>query len=409
MVTQKEIGGISIVAGTAIGASMLALPFATGVAGFWYACLSMVLCYSFSLVTLFLFLEVTLYCKDAKANIISMAHMHLGRPGEIITWITYLILLYTISTSYVTGGGQLLNTLLEQFQIDAGLSMSYVLFTVIFGLVAFQGVQLLDYVNQLLLALMFASYFGLIFNIGPLVSLSKLSGGNPSYIFSSIPTTIAAFACHFVVPSLRKNFSDDLSQLKRMLIIGCSVPLLTYIVYEFLIVSLLPFDGPQGLLAIARSNNQLGALQAALGESGSSIIPALMNSFSNCAILTSFLGVVLALSDFLQDGLGIKGHRFQTLISAALTLGPPLLVALLVPSDSPGFVLALEFSGVVVTFLFGILPVLMAWQARYVSKMDSGYVLPGGKFVLVLLGLLSLGVMFNVVATSQHWLPSPRG
>ncbi len=409
MVTQKEIGGISIVAGTAIGASMLALPFATGVAGFWWACTSMTLCYVFSLVTLFLFLEVTLYCDDPKANIISMAHMHLGRIGEGITWVTYLVLLYTISTSYITGGGQLLNTLMAQLHVDMSLAASYVLFTAVFGVVAFQGVRLLDYVNQLLLFLMFSSYAGLIFNIGPLISLSKLSGGNPSYIFSSIPTTVAAFACHFVVPSLRKNFSNELSLLKRMLIVGCTVPLVTYIIYEFLIVSLLPFDGPQGLLAIARSNNQLGALQVALGENGSSIIPALMNSFSNCAILTSFLGVVLALSDFLQDGLGIKGHRFQTLISAALTLGPPLAVSLLLPNNSPGFVMALEFSGVIVTFLFGILPVLMAWRARYHSDLKSSYVLPGGKTVLVLLAILSLGVMLNVVATSLNWLPSPRG
>lgn len=409
MLSQKEIGGISIVAGTAIGASMLALPFATGVAGFWYACLSMLLCYTFSLVTLFLFLEVTMYCTDPKANIISMAQMHLGRVGEVITWIVYLVLLYTISTSYITGGGQLLTTLLTQFGFEASLQTGFILFTFIFGLVAFQGVRLLDMVNQILLFCMFLSYFGLIFNIGPLVSLDKLSGGNPMFIFSSIPTTVAAFACHFVVPSLRKNFSEDLSVLKKMLIIGCSVPLVTYVIYEFLIVSLLPFDGTSGLLAIAKSNNQLGALQLALGESGNGYIPVLMNSFSNCAILTSFLGVVLALSDFLQDGLGIKGHTYQTAISAGLTLGPPLIVALLVPSNSPGFVLALEFSGVLVAFLFGVLPVLMAWRARYIEQAKSEYVLPGGKIMLILLAVLSLGVMFNVVATALQWLPSPRG
>ena len=86
------------------------------------------------------------------------------------------------------------------------------------------------------------------------------------------------------------------------------------------------------------------------------------------------------LSDFLQDGLGMKGHRFQTQISALLTLGPPL-VALLVQFS--WVCIGSEFSGVIVTFLFGILPVL-AWQARYVTTF-----LPGGKVVLVLVGLVS--------------------
>ena len=95
---SEERSGASIVAGTAIGASMLSLPFISGVGGFMPACLIMVACYLFSIVTLLLFLEVTFYCSDTDANIISMAHMHLGKAGEVITWFCFLFLLYIIST-----------------------------------------------------------------------------------------------------------------------------------------------------------------------------------------------------------------------------------------------------------------------------------------------------------------------
>ena len=400
MFSQKELGGISIVAGTAIGASMLALPFATGIAGFWTAVLALVSCYGFGLLTLFLFLEVTLYCEDPKANIISMAQMHLGMFGEVITWIFYLLLLYTISTAYVVGAGQLLNNVTDKLDLGLSFSTCSILFTLIFGYVAFQGVHILDKLNQFLLASLFMSYLGLIINIGPMISLSKLSGGDPSLIFKSLPTTIAAFCCHFVVPSLRKNFSDDLPCLKKMLFVGATIPLLTYIIYEFLIISVLPFDGEMGLLAISRSGNQLGMLLKALSTGDNTIFPLLMNIFQNCAILTSFLGVVLALSDFLQDGLNLKGNPYQKHITALLTLAPPLVAALLIPANSPGFVLALDLSGLIVTFLFGILPVIMVWRARYVEKMQSAYVLPGGKAMLVFIALLCTGVMYNVATST---------
>lgn len=406
--SNKEISGIGIVAGTAIGASMLALPFETGVAGFGWACASIITCYFAALATLFLFLEVTSYCKDPEANIISMAHMHLGRTGELIAWVCYLLLLYTVATSYITGGGELISNILEKVNIILPSHTGFILFTSIFGIVAFQGISLLDKINQLLIIGMFASYLGLIFCAAPNVELAKLSGGNVSFLAASIPTTYAAFACHFVVPSLRKNFSNDITSLKKMILYGCTVPLVTYIFYEFLIVSLLPYDGDHGLLAIAQSSKQLDALQKALTQSSGNIVPLLMNLFQNCAILTSFLGLALALSDFLQDGLNLKGKKNSAQISTLLTLGPPLVIASIVPSGSRGFVIALQYSGLLVAFLFGVLPVLMAYTARYRQNLTNSYVFPGGKKALALLLLLNLGIMFNVIAETLHWLPSPR-
>ena len=405
--SSEERSGASIVAGTAIGASMLSLPFISGVGGFLPACLMMVACYLFSIATLLLFLEVTFYCSDPEANIISMAHLHLGKTGEVITWFCFLFLLYIISTSYISGGAELLQSLIEPFyDIDTYLCM--VIFTVIFGLVAFQGVSILDKMNQILLMAMFLSYFGLIGTIGPYTKLSNLSGGKAIYLVSSLPITIAAFASHFVVPSLRKNFSTDLASLKKMLWLGSTIPLVIYLVYEYLIVALLPFEGANGLYTIAKSGSPLSALQKTLSADGAQAIPLLMNIFANCAILTSFLGVVLALSDFLQDGLNIQKYSRPKLIAAGLTLGPPLLISLIVPKESSGFLLALDLSGLLVTFLFGILPVIMVWRARYIESMTGEFKLPGGKLALVLIFIISLIVCAGVVGNTFALLPSPR-
>lgn len=405
--SSEEQSGVSIVAGTAIGASMLSLPFISGVAGFIPACMMMVACFLFAITTLLLFLEVTCYCKESDANIISMAHMHLGKSGEILTWFCFLFLLYIISTSYVSGGAELLQSVMEPW-VDIDTYACMIIFTVVFGLVAFQGVNLLDKMNQILLFAMLLSYVGLIGTIGPYTKISYLSGGKPIYLISSIPITIAAFASHFVVPSLRKNFSTNLESLKKMIWLGSIIPLVIYLIYEYLIVVLLPFEGANGLFAIAKSGSPLAALQKTLSADGSKAILLLMNIFANCAILTSFLGVVLALSDFLEDGLHIQKYHYAKLISAALTLGPPLLVSLIVPKESSGFLIALDLSGLMVTFLFGMLPVIMVWRARYVENLQGEYQLPGGKIALIVIFIVSLLVCCGTAANALEWLPSPR-
>ena len=76
---NKTYGGILLVAGTQIGAGMLALPLTTGIAGFSYAVLTFFICFAYMLTTLFLLLEANYYSSDASINIISMANKHLGR------------------------------------------------------------------------------------------------------------------------------------------------------------------------------------------------------------------------------------------------------------------------------------------------------------------------------------------
>ncbi len=400
---SNELGGSAIVAGTAIGASMLALPFVTSAAGFWYATGGLIFCYLYSITTLLLFLEVTLYCPNEDANIITMAHMHLGRLGEILTWGIYLFLLYIISTSYVSGGGQLLASLSKNAGLPLDPKLSMFVFTALFGLVAFQGVSFLDKVNQILTALLLVSFAGLVFTVAPYTELSQIEGGNYIYIPASLSVTVAAFACHFVVPSLRKNFTNDIGALKRMLWTGATIPLVIYIVYEYLIMALFPYEGPGSLVSIAAKGEPLANLQETLIENGATYVPVIMNVFANCAILTSFLGVVLAVSDFLEDGLHLKEHPHKTIICAGLSLVPPLLMAMFIGAS--GFTTALEYSGLLVNFLFGILPIIMVWNARYIEKMQAPYQLPGGKPALVLLTFLCLWFMYNVFANALDWLP----
>ena len=84
----KIIGGVLLVAGTTIGAGMLALPVVTGLAGFYPSVALFLAYWLFLTFTAFLMLEVSLWLPP-QANLISMARHTLGRWGEAVSWALY--------------------------------------------------------------------------------------------------------------------------------------------------------------------------------------------------------------------------------------------------------------------------------------------------------------------------------
>src|SRR5579862_2363513 len=105
---SKLIGGILLVTGTTIGAGMLALPIATAQLGFWGSLVLLIVGWAIMVSSAFLFLEVNLWL-PANTNFISMAGATLGKGGQIITWLVYLMLMYSILSAYMDGGGDLLH------------------------------------------------------------------------------------------------------------------------------------------------------------------------------------------------------------------------------------------------------------------------------------------------------------
>src|SRR5579871_6624910 len=105
--SKQLIGGILLVAGTSIGAGMLALPVVTAEGGFFPAFFTYLLCWGFMTCTGLLMLEICLEMPP-DANLISMAGAYLGRGGKIFAWVLYLFLFYCLTIAYLSGGGGLL-------------------------------------------------------------------------------------------------------------------------------------------------------------------------------------------------------------------------------------------------------------------------------------------------------------
>ncbi|WP_328287250.1 aromatic amino acid transport family protein, partial [Legionella pneumophila] len=103
MINSKLIGGILLIVGTSIGGGMLALPVSTAEVGFTNSLFFLFFCWLVMTAGALLILEVNLRL-PAGSNMISMAKSTLGLPGQVIAWITYLLLLYTLLAAYISGG-----------------------------------------------------------------------------------------------------------------------------------------------------------------------------------------------------------------------------------------------------------------------------------------------------------------
>ncbi len=105
MKTGTFWGGALLVAGTAIGGGMLALPVLTAPGGFFPAILIYILSAFFMGATALLFMEVFLWSPQ-EVNLVSMAQMTLGRAGKIVVWLLYLFFFYSLVVAYIGGGRQ---------------------------------------------------------------------------------------------------------------------------------------------------------------------------------------------------------------------------------------------------------------------------------------------------------------
>ncbi len=387
MQRSRFIGGILLIVGTSIGGGMLALPVSTAEVGFSNTLLFLVLCWFIMTLGALLVLEVNLRL-PAGSNMISMAKSTLGLPGQIIAWITYLLLLYTLLSAYISGGSDVFNGLLQRAHIIAPTWITSLLFTGIFSLVVYNGIRSVDMVNRGLMFGKLGVYVLLVFIISPQVDVSALSGGSVKAIGGCLLILVTSFGFASIVPSLREYFNDDIHALRKAIILGSFIPLTCYIIWNAVIMGVVSREGSDGLVALMSTDHVTSGLTNALSSAvHSKWITGFFGFFTSICMITAFLGVSIGLFDFLADGLNLKKTGTQGKGALALTFLPPLAIVLI----SPGIYLqALSYAGACCIILLLLLPSVMTWRARRMETSPSIRLVPGGNVMLAVVALTAI-------------------
>jgi tyrosine-specific transport protein len=267
-----------------------------------------------------------------------------------------------------------------------------VFFTLVFGFIVYRGIRFVDYANRVLMFAKLGALFLLIIFTLPHVEPARLFEGDPRLAISAITVMLTSFGFANIIPSLRSYFNDDVVKLRKAILIGSFIPLICYILWDLAILGALAHHGEKGLLSMMARGGSVAELTETLSaQLNHTSLTFIVSFFTTICVLTAFLCVSLALSDFLADGLKIEKKGKGSGFIHALTFLPSLIIVLFYPSI---FVKALSYAGICCIVLIVLLPALMIWSGRYHSALSKGhYQVMGGKSSVILLLVIALFIL----------------
>lgn len=415
---------IALVAGTTVGAGILALPAFTIKSGFFPSSLSLTGAWLYMVTTGLLIAEVNLNLAGKShrpdGGLVSMARRTIGSTGAAATGAAYLFLHYALLVAYIAQGGEILTSglegLLGLLGVGAGEGVTVpsqlapVLFTATLGgALAFGNKKWLDSANDVLVGVVVLTFVGLVGLAAPRANPAALLQADWGATLSSIPVMFVALVFHNIVPVISYRLKGDVDKIRTSVVVGSGIPLLMFLAWNAVVLG----NIDSSVLTSSSSSSSsvpvdpLALLRAGGAGDG---LGRLISVFSEVAIVTSFTGFVYGLKDFLKDvlfsrSLAKSGNRHlshnQDMLAYSLILLPPLAVAVV----SPGiFFSALDNAGAFgICVLFGIVPAAMASIVRWRSEgggkagMDNEEeylrLVPGGNVVLAGVGVIAAFVI----------------
>ena len=396
-----------MIAGTALGAGMLALPMVAAGSGFIVSAIALACLCALMAYTALLTLEVNIHFPMG-TSFGTMAEQTLGSIGKWTAFVAMILLFYALTAAYISGGASLFSHVSGQyFGIHIPETLAAIVFTVIFGAIIYWKTQAVDYVNRVL----FSAKIGvLIISISAMLAHVKVNllvsaSHHPIYILAAIPIMFTSFGFHGSIPSILKYLGHDANRLRNVFVIGSLIPLVIYLLWVLVTVGVLPLTGPGSFQQIAAEHGSVGMFTVELSKRfDNHYLILAINLFSNIAVTTSFLGVGLGLFDYFCDNLKqIRDYKREK--AALITFIPPLLFALLYPQ---GFIFALGFAAIALAVLAVLLPSAMvqSWRKRDdIAHAKIVYRAPGGRLLIRSVFVVGVLIILLQLLSTVNALP----
>ena len=360
----KQLGCIMIFTGTEIGAGILALPIITAKLGFIISSIIMLSVWAVMTYTNFLIADISLSMPRG-SSFVSISRKYLGLVGSCITWIVFLILMYCISIAYISAASSAF------FSLFPFISQTFwaVIFVTFLGFIIITGIIIVDLINRILLAikLFFLILVCLIFckDIS-LQNLLVIPIDLKETLCIAIPIITTSFTAHVIVPSLTEYLNKDAKMLFNVILYGSIIPLILYVFWLSSILGVLPLDGPVSFMESIFNNvdiksANIGNVLDLLKEKKDTTIAQMsVNIFTDISVMTSYLGVGLALYHFNVDSYRLNrlSKKNSILIGIILTFFIPLLINTF---NNNLFITAIGYVGICVAILLLIIPSLIAF------------------------------------------------
>ena len=418
MIQKKSpslLGGAMIIAGTAIGAGMLANP--TSTAGVWFIGSILALIYTWFCMTTsgLMILEANLHYPTG-ASFDTIVKDLLGKGWNLLNGLSVAFVLYILTYAYITSGGGITQNLLNQAfgsaesAVDIGRTSGSLIFCLVLAAFVWLSTKAVDRFTTALIGGMVIAFFlstaGLLGSVKSDVLLNTVATGEQQYLpylLTALPVCLVSFGFHGNVPSLVKYYHRDSGRVMKSIFIGTGLALVIYILWQLAIQGNLPRSE---FAPVIEKGGDVSALLEALHKYiETDYIAVILNFFAYMAIASSFLGVTLGLFDYIADLLHFDDSFVGRSKTALVTFLPPLLLSLQFPYC---FVIAIGYAGLAATIWAAIVPALLVRASRQKFPQAS-YKVYGGNFMIgfiILFGVLNIAAQ---VGANFGWFASFAG
>lgn len=370
---QRTLGATFLIAGTTIGAGMLALPMTSVNFGFARSIALLIGMWLYMLVSAAIMVEIS---HGKGQSIAAIAEKHLGVWGSRVAAISMLTLFWSLLWCYISGGSSILR---QEMGGTLPTSVLVIAFTLFFGIFVVICTRTTDYANRFLFLTKAVIFAVIIVGLFPFVRCENLVSTATSTqlsLYHVIPVFFASFGFHGCIPSLITYLDGDKKSIYTSLILGSLIPLMVYIVWQTMTLGIVGTH-LNGAEDVGVFINHLTT------KTGHPYLSFLINAFAFLAIATSFLGVALGLFDYVSEWFKKNNDGKTRLKVALLTFGLPLLLALIYPN---GFITALGCAAVALSLLAVVLPCLVALK----KDRPTSFLMSKGVVLLILLGGLAV-------------------
>ncbi|WP_257295672.1 amino acid permease [Endozoicomonas sp. YOMI1] len=392
---SQTLGSSLLVAGTSIGAGMLALPLVSALTGLGWGVFLMFLMWGLSTYGGLLIAEACRACPEAE-NLHGVMGRLMGPVGQGIAVVAMLFLYYSLCAAYISGGANVLGSLLAKQGVHLPFRITATAVVLLVAILVVTGTRVVDVVNRVMFALMLALLLYILVSLLPEVSLSNLGLENstPGILFAALPVLYTSFGYHCAVPTVVQYVQGKPQRFRYALIGGSALPFSIYVIWMAVVIGVV---SSAVVVTMAHRPDGVTSLMDAIGNhSGTSSFDYMISAFAAFALGTSFLGVALGLFDYLAEVFGRSHGIWGRIETITLTLLIPLLAAIFMPGS---FVTALGYAAVALVILAVFIPVALVWKVRKLH-MEEPYQVAGGipaLAIAIIVGLLVIVAQFGVI------------
>ena len=375
IISKNSFGAIAILVGCIIGAGILGIPYVVAKAGFITGLIDIVLI-GIVMIVMHLYLGEVVLRTKGKHQLVGYAEKYLGKAGKNLMWFAMVFVTYGALLAYTIKEGDFVNALFNTYFGGSPFTYSLIFLGLMAFLVYFE-LNVLEKSEVLMVFILLGVISLICFFVLPHVNINNLNSFNPGSFFLPYGVILFAFLGAVSIPEMKEELKENKAYMKKAIIIGCSIPLVVYIIFAFIVVGVTGINTTDG--AILGLGNAIGYEMLVFGT-----------LFGIITMMSSFLILAFSLKEMFE-----YDYKIDKFSSWFLTCSVPLVIFML---GVKSFVKTIGVAGSVSGGLMGILIVLMYIKAKKLGERKPEYSIKKNSIISwILILLFVFGIIYELL------------